>query len=167
MQIYLDMDGVLTDLATHIFQWHGVPYPNPWPKMEYNIAEVMGKDCWDLPTFFWSTMPKTKEFDAILRLLRNNKITICTCPTDHHSASGKLTWLKRNYPEGYDDFIICRDKSHLASRNVLLIDDCDEKVIKFRKAGGRAILFPRPWNSGYGITDPITKVKEQLKYYTD
>lgn len=168
MRILLDMDGVLTDLAYHIFQWHGVPYPKPWPKMEYDIAKIMSKsqkECWDLPTFFWSTIPKTREYEHILRLLEGQEIVVCTSPTDARSAHGKLDWLKRNYPDGYDDFVICRDKSHLANRNTLLIDDHDKKVAKFRMKGGRAILFPRPWNQGYQITEPLLKLKKDLEYY--
>lgn len=51
----------------------------------------------------------------------------------------------------------------MAKSGAILIDDYDVNVSKFIQNGGRAILFPQPWNENRAITeDKIDFVIGQL-----
>jgi len=63
------------------------------------------------------------------------------------SPSGKLAWVKRYMPEVlHDRLITTGHKYMLAGANRTLIDDDEENCETFKAAGGRAVLFPQPWN---------------------
>jgi hypothetical protein len=60
---------------------------------------------------------------------------------------GKKQWIRRYLPEEmWNNYLIGPPKHLCASPDALLIDDVEENVDKFRAYGGRAVLFPRPWN---------------------
>jgi len=68
-----------------------------------------------------------------------------SCP---HCHAGKLYWLKKHLGIKPKRVMIGGAK-HLMAGNGVLIDDYVENVHKFREAGGTALLFKQPWNSGY------------------
>ncbi len=47
----------------------------------------------------------------------------------------------------------------LARPNTALVDDCQEKLVKFAKWGGKPVLFPRQWNDG-----PVLEDSELVEY---
>ena len=70
------------------------------------------------------------------------------------SCTGKALWVQSHLPEYSKRFIISTaPKSLLAKPDTLLIDDKDENVEEFVKAGGYGILVNRPWNKGYERAD--------------
>jgi len=67
------------------------------------------------------------------------------------SYTGKALWVQKHLPEYSKRLIVTPvPKSEFAHRDILLIDDKDENVEGFVKAGGNAILVPRPWNELHG-----------------
>jgi hypothetical protein len=76
--------------------------------------------------------------------------TILTSPSkDPRAAAGKTAWLQRVFGSSFRDYLIGPAKAACAHRGAVLIDDSDEGCKAFEAAGGRAVVFPQPWNSGH------------------
>ena len=77
--------------------------------------------------------------------------------------AGKFDWIKENLSQYFlRQFSMSPVKDFCAMENSLLIDDSDENVNKFERAGGQAILMPRPWNSAHGH-NPIPYIETKLR----
>lgn len=123
-----------------------------------------------LPREFWANLPKSKEADWLISvcvcLVGKDNVYILTAPTfpEDEVASAKVEWIHNFLPEWLaDQYLIGKRKDSCASEKALLIDDSDRNVQEFRKAGGQAILWPRPWNSlddMYNI--PYTYLLDQM-----
>ena len=180
-RIILDMDGVLTDFVGAACKAWGVTVDQitpHWPIGEgWDMAPHIGKalgnhidDFWrpiDKDKTFWSDMDETKWHDDILQVVRKVTddwhivTTPSTCITSH---AGKLTWLKTQYGAGFDRFAITPHKEIFAQPGVVLIDDNEDNVAKFIKAGGSAVLFPADSNRLFEYRfDPVCYVYDQLK----
>ena len=126
----------------------------------------------NLPEDVWVNAPISNEFLLLLDLSRHivglrNVYFLSTptlCPL---SCSGKLKWLKQCAPKSMQRQYLFGPPKHLcATPDSLLIDDNDEKVFAFRRAGGQAISMPRPWNTNHylataGLT--IEYIKTELR----
>lgn len=88
---------------------------------------------------------------------------IVTAPGPHpNSASGKLRWMDKHGDTlrqamalcpGAETrvkatrlYALCPCKEELAHDGAVLVDDKPSNVARFRSAGGRAVLWPAPWN---------------------
>ena len=155
-KIFLDMDGVLVDFVSAALKAHNRPDP-------YVNGMYAGKrleDVWEMsPSKFWEPMrghefwaklKPTKEFRRIVRALpRTVQRAILTTPSkrDAESITGKTTWVRTWMPGMEEEIVFAKNKELIADWNSILVDDTDDVVETFRENGGRAILFPRPWNS--------------------
>lgn len=179
MQVYLDMDGVLTDFGTPTAALFGVA----WPPAD---RQRWGPSLWDMPTTcgctrdewlaaiatageaFWEGLPWSDIGKDLLRELESRygceNVHICTSPLLHSlsSLSGKHKWLLRNTPQYAKSVIYIQDKAKLAKPGTVLIDDYDVNVRQFKEAGGDAVLVPRPWNTLYTVSDSFKRVLQQL-----
>lgn len=167
---FLDVDGVLSDFVYASLAHHGLPtnvYDHPDAKGIWDIEKVVGwesKRFWDpLATHdFWAKIPLMPDAMKIIVLLERrfgDNITLLTAhskfsnePNNHHFSSGRHAWINTHLPEYRDKFFIGRQKWRLAHSGTVLIDDKDENIAAFKKAGGRAITVPRPWNSMWNRT---------------
>ena len=163
MNIFVDIDGVLADFVGAALQLHKAK--NPWetnPKNlgKYDIAKLLAmtpKEFW-APTDshdFWANLRPYQEGRALLDFLELNfpgdKIYLATSPTmSPYCSSGKHEWVARNLPRYTRRLFIGAAKEAFAQvPGALLIDDADVNVKKFVGEGGRAILWPQPWNSAH------------------
>jgi len=161
MKCFLDLDGVLSDFHKAAFTLHGI---DPFSKEEnlgnYRFDETTGLSQVDffkpITKEFWAELPRTLECDEILSLVEKKfgreNICILTAPPEVRNLGcleGKEEWIYRNLPQYIDQFLIGKPKAFCAGPNSVLIDDSDSNIKAFREAGGRAITFPRPWNSMY------------------
>ena len=173
MNIFLDLDGVCVDFVPAI---HEVLSQEPWaefkwPKDVYNLAFVY-------PNFkqehleqysysWWATLSKTLCCDALIKRLKRagHAIFFASGSCSPNAAKGKTLWVKKHFPG--IPFILIMDK-YLLAGNGVLIDDSWEQVNWFRKLGGQAILFPRPWNNAdckINVVDYIMeKVDENCRF---
>lgn len=171
--IFLDMDGVLCDFVSAAFRAHGKEFCSAtYPKGEYRIERVLGvtyDQFWvnidGLGNNFWPTL---KPYSWMQRLVAkvfefDSEVKIATSPSENpNSWSGKQFWL-RWHGLGHIRAKMGDEKWLLAAPGRCLIDDSDENVNEFRAAGGDAILFPQPWNSGTSNGDLVDHVSKQLR----
>ena len=166
----LDMDGVLVDFMKGICAAHNRPDPyinNPLAYGEFQTEKVWGitPEEFGAPIQgealeFWTGLDKTPEADKIVRLVCRefgaDNVAILTAPSkDAGSVPGKRAWLNRHYPYLSHNVIFTAAKGFLAGPKRILIDDRDKNVQEFKKAGGDAILVPRPWNSHFMFKDEV------------
>jgi 5'(3')-deoxyribonucleotidase len=152
--IYLDLDGVCCDFSGPASRLCGASdtfVPRRWAFYEdifVSEAEfwaTVDKAGWQ----FWADLPEFPWFKPMYRALKKQgKVIFLTTPSQNpKSAYGKLVWLKRRFGKGFGDFIITSHKELLArGPRTILVDDSTSNVEKFRQAGGKAFLFPQPWN---------------------
>lgn len=167
MLIFLDMDGVIADFNAHSMklcglsddqiQWHY----NNWRERDHDTAKQIGVS----NTQFWSMVNKDRSFwetipvydyahELVSALRKMGKVIICTAPnSDPECLAGKSKWLINNKFKFGGDVVITKYKYLLAGPDRVLIDDSDEKIIDFVEYGGKGVLFPQPWNSGYVDSD--------------
>lgn len=155
MHILLDCDGVLADFVGAAAEVHG------------KSPDILAWDFWIEwglePEEFWAPLA-TRDFwlgikpyhwaNELLEGLREvGDVTICTAPMHLNTevcVGAKLDWLESYFGIRPEDVLLTRKKWLCASKNTVLIDDSDDNVGQFWRAGGSAILFPQPWNGSAG-----------------
>ena len=151
----VDMDGVLTDFVSAIFNYFWTPVPNPWPKGK-DVIEALGRpesDIWGElhgNTNFWTNMLWMPDGQDILAGIeaRFDDVIICSKPSsDPQSAAGKIKWLQTNLPKYRRKYSFTPMKELYAREGVYLFDDTRKNVDKFQAAGGTGVLIERPWNA--------------------
>lgn len=184
-KIFVDMDGIVADFVQAALNIH--KKKNPWEenhkhKGKYDIDQIWGmtlSEFWgpiNAEEYFWHNLLKTPEADELMELFEALKLTekykslqiyFASAPTPHaHCYSGKFHWIQTYYPKFYNHLILTKHKHLYAAKDALLIDDSDRNVNEFRKAGGKAILFPRHWNSSHAISitqDVMKYMKHEIK----
>lgn len=171
MDIYLDMDGVLTDYGKHILAWgcdwkgdlyHHLP-PHQWTE-EQATNDKKYRDAMADPKF-WSTMPPMADAYVLWSFCRGfqgqPKVLTAT-PTNAHyrdrCATDKLATIHRyfdpTFPHESFHAVLRSEKKQYAAGN-LLVDDMRPNCEEWVSAGGTAILHTD------AITT-ITKLRELL-----
>lgn len=168
------MDGVLVDFVPGLCALHNRynPYDFKPNHGEYSLEKlwcVTLEELW-VPTHgleFWENLSPTPEMEAIVEIAISafgvENVSILSTPTiDSYCLVGKLNWIKKHLPMFARQYIFTPTKEVVAHPRALLIDDHDVNVLNFAKAGGTAILYPRPWNSGHVIEDSGVEVLRRL-----
>ena len=154
--ILLDMDGVIVNLLHGLLRAHGrLDLYERWPIGVYNIPGVLqmsGSDFWDpiaaLGSEFWRTLPALPWMMELWSRLTSvarevgAELHICTSPTlDPGCLKGKLEWLQEAFGQrSFRNFVMTPQKHLLATDRTILIDDSQDNVINFCRAGGFALL---------------------------
>ena len=159
LKIFLDIDGVVRNWDSGVCQLFGLGdvLVRSWDTIENLALErgvvKTGKEFWEKQTSdFWAGLKMYQHAHDFLSMLEDlvGKKNICllTAPT-LTSAGGTQKWIRKNMPYFFNSkqYLIGPAKHFVAGAGKLLIDDKDDNVIKFREAGGEAIVFPQPWNS--------------------
>jgi len=161
MKIFLDLDGVLVDFNGGVQKWYNITFTeeeqNVW---EYDLkSHGFDHDAfWQgLGYDFWKNLEWTLEGKEIFSLVQayNENITIMTAPpwSSPGAVDGKKEWMKKNlhYIWKKRRFAFTSRKDLFAHPGAILIDDKEENIDEFRKAGGYGILVPRQWNKLRGV----------------
>jgi hypothetical protein len=158
--VFCDLDGVLTDFVRPALALHGKPLPMADVRRDFvDQVGIPANEFWaPLGRFFWENLPWTDEgvsfFNHLEGLVGAENLHLLTSPclTDG-CRDGKAAWVMKHLPSYERRLFIGAVKAAIAAPNKLLIDDNGPHVEAFRKAGGRAVLVPRPWNDRRGETD--------------
>lgn len=170
-KIFIDSDGVIRDFVgtcekryQRTFNWTN----------QTDVRDILGfsrKD-WgkELDSLSWDKMTPTEEAFDLFQLLKKyfefSQVFIVTSVPLSRSCLGKCAdWYLTYLPEYVksNKVIFCPDKSLLASRFSILLDDHEKTCRRFSRAGGWSILFPRPWNSLGKIYNPLGYIDYELK----
>lgn len=166
-RVFIDTHGVLLDFATPALRVHGVEdwqkNPPEGPLEDYlgitrehfwNEVDAEGEP-------FWSNLPILPMGSLLIKALckAGPLVSVVSSVRDRHEArTGTRRAVWRHFGK---KLVHVLDKQELASSQVLLIDDQDFQVNAFRIAGGRAILYPQPWNSARAHwRDPLAYMRQ-------
>lgn len=179
-RIFLDVDGVLAN-------WEGAVCRlfDTDPQIlkddrgdEYDICSVLGcstNELWrrvdQAGEDFWANLEPFPWTLALWECCESiAPTTILTSPSYHPSSlGGKLRWLNQHLAGGnnFREFLIGPAKVACSRQYTVLIDDRDVNCVDFKKYGGAAIMFPRPWNSARGfVGQELDFVKQALRTMT-
>ena len=176
-RIYLDMDGVVADLAGAVFKRYGLTMEeayNNWTPGVFEMSPALGysdKYFWSVEMAsvgeeFWANIeeyPWAKELYEFSASMAETHF-LSTPSDDPHSAAGKIKWLQKfTNDKHFKKYTLTNFKEESARWNRILIDDKEANIDAFSKAGGKTILFPRRWNRLKEMAeDPMKYVKSCL-----
>jgi len=147
--VFVDMDGVLTDFERRFEQFAGVTPDEFMAQKEIQYGkEKANEQFWDLVdeqigVRFWAGMPWMPEGEQLYKYIKKYKPSILTSPSRKESSRiGKGVWVKRNMSGipvkfGYGS----SGKAKFAGPNKILIDDREDNISAWKAAGGIGILF--------------------------
>lgn len=172
LTVLIDMDEVLADFVGGACRIHGttkaelfkVQEPGSWdisrPLGTIIRREMSDVDFWNpintAGEDFWSGLERLSGAIHVLDLVKS--ITpdwyIVSAPSHCHTSHvGKIKWLKKQFGEEFNRFVLTPHKHLFAKPGVVLIDDREENVRKFIRAGGEALVYPTIGNSLHGYRD--------------
>ena len=166
-KIFLDVDEPLADFVGAANTFYGVDIPKEeitkWELPYGRYGKTHNSFFKDLTEDFWADIPKQPWCDELIDFLESQdgySVCLLTAPA-HNNATGKQRWIRKNLPKFYNEkrYLIGPAKSFCAGPDSILIDDRGKNCDDFVAAGGRAIVFPAPWNHRRYCTDPIKEVK--------
>ncbi len=137
-QIYVDMDGVLTDFDASFKKVDGRPTTEVEKEGDPAFWEHVKKGGLE----FWSEMPWMKSGKKLWNFVKPYKPIILSSPAEHSdSPKGKKIWIKREL--GNVKLILKRanEKHEFSGENKILIDDLTKNIARWKSAGGIGILF--------------------------
>lgn len=152
-KIYVDMDGVLCDWEKQFQDFSGMTsndYENKFGKEK--SYEFVYKNS---PNFY-ALMSWMSDGEILYNFVKEFDAEILSHATDDKSEIGKMNWIRNNNVNLKPNFVQKReDKAKFANSSSILIDDRQDVIDAFNKAGGIGILHTN-------ATDTINKLKKTL-----
>ena len=131
---------------------------------------------------FWKELEWLPDGQRILRDCCTLAPTIfLSSPSGHpSSASGKLRWLAKHHAVIREAMALCPGadsrrkpsrvyalspaKEEFAHPGAVLVDDKESNVSRFIAAGGRAVLWPAPWNASRAVSyaDALEEIERKV-----
>lgn len=153
IHIFLDMDGVLSDFVGGCEQEFDCDLSDIDNWGFWSEIGISSNQFWstiqDNPRFWFDLDPYPWSRDLVNLCLEKTQgnVTIITSPDmAAHTYGQKAGWVMKFYPGLARKLFVGPQKHLLAQSNRILIDDSDDNIKKFKKAGGKTITFPQKWN---------------------
>lgn len=162
--VFVDMDGVLVDFVGGVLKHHKLPGTTVDRfKGSYAIETILDMtpaEFWthlDENRKFWADLSPTREcfqiIESLERQFGKQHVYLLSSPAMSPDCySGKAEWVAKHLPRYMSRLFLMGKKHFCAARGRLLVDDSDANVDMFRRFGGSAVLYPRPWNSLHSFT---------------
>lgn len=147
IQIYCDLDGVLTDFDGRFFEKSGVPSTRF--KEQYG-EESFWAEVGRHGVAFWAGMKWTADGRCLWEyLLKYDPEILSAQSKDSNSRIGKNIWIKRELRiDKVKVHIVWRkQKQQFAGNGNILIDDRNENIQEWEANGGKGILHTSAENS--------------------
>lgn len=176
VRIHLDLDGCIADQVGASLKRLNLPSDFVWPAGVWDYTKATGLPAAEV----WSTMsdhefwaneiqktPHADELVALaIRLVGVENVRIATKPIlSPFSASGKVAWIQKHYPQLARQFAIIIEKADLCRPGDVLVDDSEINNFHWQAAGGIGILFPCRQNRRHA--EPPTTAIEELRRVFD
>ena len=170
--ILLDMDGVIVDLVPAVELLYDVKFD--FSQGSSRFYKKLGISMYELETDldqskFWTDLKPTQYMEKIFQILKKRKLfnrtILCTQGIFRPEAhAGRLRWIQKYCHDFYQRkaFINIQDKSLLARRDKILVDDYEDNCLGFMSAGGWAVHFMADWIPTYRKIDPISLFEMDL-----
>jgi len=171
--IYVDMDGVLADFVGGVLRLSESEL-RPEDVTDYDLYSVLGvsvAEFWkridQRGALWWAELDPYPWAAYLWQMAREagDAYVLSTPSQSPSSSSGKVMWIDRHLPQrDRRRYILAPDKTPLARRGAILIDDRPANCESWRRRGGRVIPFPQPWNNWCGSAADVI---EQLRAVAD
>lgn len=189
MRVLLDMDEVLADFVGGVARSWNVPLEKiiqHWEPGVYDIVPPLSKvvgvgipetTFWRHTEFpgFWRTLDElswARELVETVSRATDDWYVVTSPSRGPNCVPEKQAWLNNFIYNGvgwFDRMIPTGHKHLLAKADgkpVLLIDDRDATIDRFRAAGGSGIILPRHHNRLHALSgDPFAHVKAELEKF--
>ena len=153
--IYVDIDGVLADLATKWIQIYNEIYDDDirveqWTTWDIHklVKPACGEQIYEIlkaPWLYDVVSPYLGALEMVQRLRKVARVVYATA-SPAGTFGVKWKWLERNGFEPKEkDYIEINDKTLLSMWGTAIIED---NLALVRKWKGYPILIDRPWNQG-------------------
>lgn len=138
-QIYVDMDGVLTDFDKQLKATAGIKNGRDWEKK--HGADAFWTEIKKGGLEFWSKMPWMKDGKQLWNYIKDKNVAVLSAPakTIPDSKKGKKMWVKNNLGNAKLILAQAADKQKYASPTSILIDDFDRNISQWKASNGIAI----------------------------
>ncbi len=164
--VLMDVDGVLCNWVQGIIDSVGMNVTHD-DYVSWDHHKILGytdSQIWE-PTRepgWWEKLEPYPWAKSLVNSVRSAGffVVFCTSPgTDHKCSSEKINWLRNHelMSKFANHFQIGPYKHLSAGSGAILIDDSDSNINSYRKHGGRAILFPQPWNAASHLLPGIDR----------
>lgn len=169
LRFFLDVDGVLHDWTGQAAKLFGVDRAIFVTHEGHKHLGISKAKMWDTindagPSFWQGELlPWANELYGFCQSL--GEVYLLTSPSaDDSSFIGKRKWIRKHFgQQGLSKTLIASCKEACAYDGSVLIDDYDTNYEKFKAGGGRAILFPQPWNRNRCLSEQrMTYTKQAI-----
>lgn len=177
MKIFVDMDGVccnwmLPALSLLYGDMGATRQYFDWPVGKTNDL-VKSSEFWDKlaskgPSW-WENLPELNHYQKMMKTLRSRGevfylTSIPARESGANAAIGKVRWIQAREGLDFRNYVLTRYKHLAAGPDSVLIDDTEYQCEEFVQHGGKAILFPQPWNGYKGSEYLGFKVVDYLSF---
>ena len=145
--IFLDMDGVVVDLARAFLRVFGKEHLLDMPEYQTEMNEHMGEALGIPPHEFWTAInaggadvyaeapeyPWSLELYTAMQELSDRVVFLSSPSEDPPSLAGKVMWLEEfTGKKPFRDYVLTNQKGLLSAPGRVLIDDRPQNIAEFR-----------------------------------
>lgn len=155
VNIFCDVDGVLADFIGAACEMYWKPRPTRCSWHFYRDWGMTDEDFWacvseagEMFATDLEVLPGAVELVESLRY--EGHVRFLTAPWRHPEAwSGRVKWLREHFQARFDEIILCPSKlkgmlARCGDQRNILIDDYEDNVSRWCRAGGVGFLWPGP-----------------------
>ena len=134
--IYVDMDGVVVDIAKAYKQAFN---RNIYNDDSFNVSQFVKQ----VPHFFAMLEPIQKGVNLVDVLKAKYNVVFLTTPMDmEYCKIDKINWIKENFGD-FDVLFSDNKADYVVDSSSILIDDMSHNLDSWKESGGTAISYPQ------------------------